>query len=998
MRSLALTIATLIALHLLFGGQTVRPQAVQRQQTVSVTEGTELVATLSPDGKRIALLLLGQVWLVDRNGGRATPVTDVLQTPRNDYGMAWAPDSRRLVVWDYNGRPTPLRVIDVDSRQVTVLPGRAGMDYPVWTRDGNAITASIVHGESAGLWNVPVSEAGEPVLLARLARVTWQPSYSPDGKFLVYSSPARALPEPIEVRNDLWEIDLATGAERQLTSGPSVDVWPAYSRDGRWLAFVSDRSGTPQVWTLPRAGGEAFPLTRDVKDVYLISPLSWLPDSRGVIFTAAGRIHVAWLDNTPATTIEFTADLTVGRWEGRRRAMLPGPGERRRARGIFSPSLSPDGTRVAFSALGDLWIANVAGGRAMRLTRTPYEEAFPRWSPDGRRLVFRATREFWQLQLVDLDRPNAPRTLLTSASENHEPDTAWSPDGRRLAYVDQGTLRWLDVESGATKGNLQTSGFSYRILGWSRGSDAIAIAATRWDSALRRTVRQVWRAQVPDGAMEIWGIPPELSLWAAWTRDLSRVAYSVNGVGYYVELQQLSRPVRIVDPTPREFSWSADGRRLLYLSRGQLRLLDTARNAAVTLNVSPEYTVAPAPPPLLVRNIRILDGSGAVADGVSDVLVSNSRIQRIAPAGRLKLPDGARQIDGEGRFALPGLIDAHAHLGISWLPSRVYKGELAIRDLGEEAERNLALRERVESGDLLGPRIFMSGGLIIASEDADGFRSKRPVDLQNAEAVEREIASLAAMRPDWIKTYSSDGRLGRVIDAAHKYGLPFTSHFVSASALARGLDGKEHINLYYHNMTALYRQDLLLALRAAGAWVTPTIGVYASQHLAGRSTVVPLDAAYWDDPAMAVLYPPSVVNSAKAALRRQVSEGQLKRWTEFERQDLENIRRLRQAGVRIVTGSDHDYGVHLEMEYLVKAGFPPLEAIRAATLDAARCLGADQDLGSISTGKLADFLIVDGDPTKDIRDARKIVWIFLGGKPYTREEILNKIRLERESK
>ncbi len=224
MKSSAMTIATLIATCLLSGGQVVRAPAVQEKQTIRVSEGTELAARLSPDGKRIAILLLGQVLLVDRNGGRATLVTDVAQTPRDDYGMAWAPDSRRLALWDYSGRPAPLRVIDADSRQVTPLPGRAGMGYPVWTPDGKVITASIVRGESAGLWNVPVSGAGEPVRLARPARAAWQPSYSPDGKFLVYSSPLRSLPEPIEVQNDLWEMDLATSGERQVTRGPSVDV------------------------------------------------------------------------------------------------------------------------------------------------------------------------------------------------------------------------------------------------------------------------------------------------------------------------------------------------------------------------------------------------------------------------------------------------------------------------------------------------------------------------------------------------------------------------------------------------------------------------------------------------------------------------------------------------------------------------------------------------------------------------------------------------------
>jgi len=128
------------------------------------------------------------------------------------------------------------------------------------------------------------------------------------------------------------------------------------------------------------------------------------------------------------------------------------------------------------------------------------------------------------------------------------------------------------------------------------------------------------------------------------------------------------------------------------------------------------------------------------------------------------------------------LIDTHTH-GPYFLAGRFYNGELAIRDLSGQAEEILALRERVESGDLLGPRVFMSGGWMISSEDEDDLQNKWPAYLQDPVAVEREVASLAAMAPQWIKTYSYDSR---VIDAAHKQGLPFTSNSpVTASRKSR---------------------------------------------------------------------------------------------------------------------------------------------------------------------------------------------------------------------
>jgi imidazolonepropionase-like amidohydrolase len=113
--------------------------------------------------------------------------------------------------------------------------------------------------------------------------------------------------------------------------------------------------------------------------------------------------------------------------------------------------------------------------------------------------------------------------------------------------------------------------------------------------------------------------------------------------------------------------------------------------------------------------------------------------------------------------------------------------------------------------------------------------------------------------------------------------------------------------------------------------------------------------------------------------------------------NLESVKRLRDAGIPIATGTDigppwNEIGVHLEMELLVRAGLTPLEAIRAATLEGARCLGAEKDLGTVETGKLADFILVDGDPSQDIRCTREIQLIVLGGQPYTRQEILDRVR------
>lgn len=966
--------------------------------TVDVREGTELVAALSPDGSRVAFILLGQVWMVGRSGGPAVPLTDVVNEPDQAWFIAWAPDSRRLAVWSWKAGLAKQRVLDVDSREASLVSERADVVHPVWSPDGTSITFSVLSGESAGLWSLSPDGSGEAARLASPERTAGTPAYSADGRYLAYAGPVSVSQWTPTWQSDLWEIDLMTGDERQLTADSELDGYPAYSPDGRWLAFLSDRSGTRQVWILERDSGEPRSLTPDAEDVYL-GNLSWLPDSTGIVYAAAGKIRTAYMDGTPGDTIEFAVDLQVARWTGLRRPELPTPGERRRARGIVTPELSPDGQRIAFAALGDLWIVDVEGGAPQRLTQTAEDELQPRWSPDASHLAYVAVKRTmdWDLRLLEVDRPEATRTLaLPPFPQFVDPQFAWSPDGRGLAYLTGQGVGWLDLESGETRSIADLTGTPSfaSLIGWTPSGNAIVFATATLED--RRIRRNIWRAPLTGSEVEEWLIPGEYAQRAAWTPNLSRAAYADSGVGYVVALGDSAEPTPVPDPSPRFFSWSSDGTRLLYLSGDRVRLLDVASGSARTLEIALEYSVPLSPPSLIVRNARIIDGTGTETSAPADVLVSDSRIQAIEPAGTIPPSEGTREIDAEGGALLPGLFNLHAHYHTLRPPSAayLYYGVLATRDVGMSVEWMQSQRERVDAGEVLGPRVFMSGGLVVAEYGLNSM-NQRAVEVADVESVTREIATMAAFGVDVIKPYYNNAILdARVSVAAHAHALPMTSHHVTLGALESGLEGKEHSSLYYRGWTAIYRDDLLSTLRAADACVTPTLIYYVINRLAGRSRVLPLDDTYFDDPEFATMFPSTVLEQARQLLRRPIPERRLERWTQFLQWDLENVRRLHDAGIRIATGTDlpspaEELGVHLEMELLVKAGLTPLEAIRAATFDAASCLGVERDLGSIEIGKFADFIIVDGDPATDIRDTRRIEWVVLGGKLYSRQEILD---------
>ncbi len=981
--------------------------------TVTVHEGTQLVASLSPDGKRVAFILLGQVWLLDSAGGRAVALTNGVTDPREDWSVAWMSDSKRLAVKSYvgNGRSW-LSVIDVATKAAPGSFDRQDFVDIASSPSEDAITGVQISGDSSILWKVPLGGAGAPVPGRVVRRPIGEPAFSSDGRSLAYVGPISAFLKFPTDSSDLWEMDVATGVERRLFTDSTLDGYPAYSPDGRWLAFLSERSGTRQLWLLPRAGGPPQALTTDAEDVYL-GPLSWLPDSRGVLYTGAGKIRVAPLSGGVARTIEFDVDLTVARWRGLRRPVLPEPGERRRVRGIFNPELSPDGRRIVFAALGDLWVVDATGGVPRRLTRTPIDEARPRWSPDGTRLAYvtfaeNAERE---LRMLEVAHPARVRTIGVPPSPYYQPEFAWSPDGKRIAVIDGTRIGWIGVATGRMRivHRLPHGVQRSSILGWTRGGDSIAFRGARADGfsealaggfSAARLQWTMWKVSADSGAAVLWELPGAYASHGVWSADLSRAAYADLGKGGHVTATNSEQAVPIADPSPRFFSWSAGGRRLLYLFGDRLRLLEVASGETRSVALEMHFRV-PLAPSLLIRNVRIIDGTGSPATSPSDVLIEGGRIARISAVGTGRQPRAARVIDAGGRTLTPGLFNLHAHQDPAKLfhASNLYHGVTSIRDVGSTAEWMQSQRERVDGGVILGPRVFATGGFV-GSYAGGSLVNVRYVDPADSASMASVIAALAAVGTDIIKTNQprSPQFAASVSRAVHAAGLPMTSHHIFPATLASGIEGKEHTHLYYrHWATPPYRDDVAQAMRAGNMCVTATLLSGPGSWAAGRSRRLPLDSTFFRDSVYTKLYPPSVLQAARARLREPpMSARDMATYHQVEGSAFASMLRLHQAGVRVVTGTDvsgplDEIGVLLETQLLVLAGFTPLAAIRAATLDAASCLGVENDLGSVEVGKLADFIIVDGDPATDIRDLRRIKWVVRGGVAYTRQDILKSV-------
>ena len=288
--------------------------------------------------------------------------------------------------------------------------------------------------------------------------------------------------------------------------------------------------------------------------------------------------------------------------------------------------------------------------------------------------------------------------------------------------------------------------------------------------------------------------------------------------------------------------------------------------------------------------------------------------------------------------------------------------------------------------------------MFTTGEPLDGTRIYYPggVGLDGGAHVDALIERATALRFDFIKTYVRlpDLLQKRVIEAAHRAGMPVTSHEIYP-AVAYGADGVEHIRGtsrrgFSPKMSELRRtyQDVVQLLTASGMTITPTIGIQG-----GNQLLTLLDGAWIDDPRMR-LFPASVTAGPRALVAKRPTGPQDMATREAlvtaqERLTAEVVK----GGGRVIAGTDSPiipYGMALlmELEHFARGGMPLAEVIRSATAVPAEAMGLGADLGTIEPGKLADLIIVDGDPLTAITDLRKTRRVIKDGVLFDVETLL----------
>lgn len=436
----------------------------------------------------------------------------------------------------------------------------------------------------------------------------------------------------------------------------------------------------------------------------------------------------------------------------------------------------------------------------------------------------------------------------------------------------------------------------------------------------------------------------------------------------------------------------------------QLRAAQEKTDAAWSERIARALARKPAGD-LVIRNARLFDPRDLSVTPASSVLIRGERIVRIGPDAEIKPDEKAEIIDAQGKFLMPGLWDNHQHLGDVDGALDLANGVTSARDLANDLDSFLERVARYDDGRELGPRV-LKAGLIDGTGELAGPTKTR------VDAAEEAIKAV-----DWhadhgyaqMKIYSSiKPELVQVIaDRAHARGMRVSGHvpaFMSARQFVEnGADEIQHINFIELNflfpeVKETRNRDRFIKVAERAREFTPEkpevrdfIDFLKRHHTVLDPTVGIFEGLFCGDPTAVTPGLEQIIPRFPPQVRRGMRSGALEvppdkkdAYREAFPAMLRLLKALHDGGVTIIPGTDalSGYTLHRELELYVRAGIPAAEVLRMATLTSAEVMGVNKDRGTIAAGKLADLILVDGDPLKNMRDLGKITTVIKGGTVY----------------
>ncbi len=965
--------------------------------TVTVESGTQFAVAGNRDA--LYLDLQGLLWKRQPDSGTAVP----LSTAQDDLRRPQlSPDGTRLVMQSFGRGHWDIRMCDGDGSNVRLLTETPFDDRePVWTADGKHILFTSDRSGNDDIWSVDI-------VTGELRQLTDHPAndYAPGAlnNGFAFISDRNRTPELYLQEN---------GQLRLLAKAPAGRLYPPrVSPDGKQIAWVqaTERNGFPGVArnALVHAdinSGISQQLSAADSDVFAQPPV-WL-DNSTLMYTTDGVIRRHTINGTAdgqnETTLPFSADLalTIDRYT--QKTPLAFSQAQQTMRGIVDPVMLP-GNHIVFTALGDLWQLH-NDGTLTQLTNDAFVERDLSVSADGKQLAYISDRS-GSMQIWLRDLATGTDTQVSTRSNGPRYPT-FSPNGTRLAYQQVGpigtqdfTVRELDLTSGKSRKLRNSPKIWPGRMAYSADGQHIIVAELhkqgRASDGRNRLMRIALDGTQTDSITLPSGTTPDTG--PVSNPKGTELALVIDGKLWHLAVNPdgtaAGRPQLILDALVESPAWSPTGEQILVLGPAGLTQADTRTGQTEVRNPEHDWTPTAGKGTQLIHAGRLWDGLSNTYRSNVDVLVEGARILAVKP--HAPHPNGINVIDASHQTVLPGLIDHHVHF-------EAHKGEwigrallaFGVTTVVEPGGLPYESREHFESwqsGRRPGPRLLFSGPQLDGARRTFHFASH----INSEERLQRELKRADRLGYSLLKTYR---RLAptlqqRTVELGHARGLPVTAH-AALRNLGFGGDRTEHLRGSSRTESASKQTDLLKSYddihqidTRPGAAVVPTLinqGGYfdvALKTSPGFNNVTQYTHLY---PAA---YRNNLVNFSKLVERR----------IELVRAGLTNagktINMLNANGTLIVAGTDSPifpYGLSLviELQNYADAGLTPADALRTATSNAARAMGADHQVGSIVPGLLADLMIVSGDPLSNISDLTHVTGVMLNGRYRTLEALLN---------
>jgi len=994
--------------------------------SISVEQGTWMNVDISPDGETLVFDLLGDIYTMPMSGGKATKITSDIawqMQPR------FSPDGKHIAFTSDQGGGDNIWIMDVNGENQTAVTDETFrlLNSPAWSPDGDYLVARkhFTASRSLGAGEVWLyhKAGGKGVQLTKREndqKDLGEPMFSPDGRYVYFShdaTPGKTFHYSKDSVAGIYKIkryDRETGDIETIISGMGGAIRPTPSPDGKKLAYIKRDDFQTSLYLYDLTSGEHTKLydklERDMQETWAIHgvypTIAWTPDNKELVFWAGGTLHKLNVDNKSVSDIAFKVDTTKKIQKAVRFTQNIDTDEFD-VKMLRNVQISPDGETALFEALGYIYMRDLESGKIKRLTKqTDHYELFPQYSRDGKNIVYTTwdDNEQGTVRVVSA-RSGRGDTITQEPGKYVEP--TFSPDGKTVVYrkASGGNIlnpKWSlhpGVYSVSAKGGksefISKSGYQPQF---GSANDRVYIMSP-WPkptlSVVELESKKVRKLYESEHATEFRVSPDGEYLAFAERFKVLVTPFVERGKTINIGPKDSQFPIEQLSVRAGEnISWSANSNKLYWtlgpeLYHASLEGMfainkaddkDVKVKSGTNIGFSKKMAEPQGMIALTGAKIITMEGEKVIENGV--IVTDGKHIKAIGTAADVSIPKGAKVIDVTGKTIMPGIVDAHAHgsqASDEIIPQQNWKnlaglalGVTTIHDPSNDTTEIFTASEMQKAGMIVGPRIF-STGTILYGANMPGYTSH----IDSLDDAKFHLERLKKVGAFSVKSYNQPRREQRqqVIEAGRMLEMMVVPEGGSLlqhnlSMVVDGHTGIEHsipVEHIYDDIKQLWSQS--------DVGYTPTLvvaygGIWGENYWYDKTDV-------WNHPRLSKFVPKNQL--LPRSMRRVKAP-------DHHYNHFNNARvaaELQDLGVLVNLGAHgqrEGLGAHWEMWMFVQGGMTPLEAIRASTLDPAKYLGLDKNVGSLEVGKLADLMVIDGDPLKNIRDSDKIDYTMINGR------------------